>query len=211
MATRTPLAFIAARLFIATFGAGPDDIAVCQKSMFRFRVKVVFGTGLNEPFLLQGMKKTLGSGNMTRPCRPSIMVERELESMKKILNDSMEEIDMFFRGALGEVCAQSDRNAMFIGSADIKNIMATQPLKACIAVAREVGACDMAKMEGAVGIRQGRSNQDLLLHGCSRMLFCSCFDFFKDFTERGLRVAEHLIAADRNGEIAKVKITCEQF
>src|SRR4051812_31501898 len=82
----------------------------------------------------------------------------------------MEEIDMFFGRATRQVGAQRDSDAVLIRAAQIEDILSHQPLKPSVAITREIGACNMAKMQGPICIGKRRGDENL---HCLSFLSCS--------------------------------------
>ena len=171
------LALIASSFLVAAFGTGADDVAVGKESFYLFRNRAAAVTRSSmKPFAEEVLEKLCGGLDMPWPGGAGVVVERKFELGEEVFDDLVEMIDVLFGRSSGHLCAEGDGDAMFIGAANVEDIIALEPFEARIAIARQIGPGDVAKMEGAVRIGERRRDEDLF-HGdysASSFLLSGC-------------------------------------
>ena len=170
------LALIASSFCVAAFGTGADDIAVGEEFFIFLRIELLGDALFDEPVAEEVLEILCGGFDMPRPGGARVVVERKFELGEKVFEDLVEMIDVLFGSFSGHLCAEGDGDAMFIGAANVEDVIALEPFEARIAIARQIGPGDVAKMEGAVRIGERRRDEDLF-HGdysASSFLLSGC-------------------------------------
>ncbi len=113
-------------------------------------------------------------------CRGAgVDVERDAELLERFLVELVVAVNDHLGGDALLAGLEGDGYAVFVGAAYVDHILPFQPQVAGVDVGRDVYAGQMADMDGAVGIGQGRSDQVSFKSGHDRfvtVLLTECKD-----------------------------------
>ena len=101
------------------------------------------------------------------------VVKGDIELIKNSRNNTVIFINLILRAVSLFLGADSDGKAVFVGAADVDHVGAAHFFETGENIGGEVGAGDMAEMDGAIGIGEGAGDKDLFLgcgHGSARMV-----------------------------------------
>ena len=131
-------ALVTARAFISACGAGAFDIPVGQESIVRSGIELVFGDFLDQAGLGEPSREMLCQPVVLLTRRPAVLVEREAESVRKILLDGPH-----FRAIFGNRLARPIRrefrgSAMLVGGAEEEDFVSPGAHVAGIQVRRKL-------------------------------------------------------------------------
>jgi hypothetical protein len=116
--------------------------------------------GFNIPLVVQVQKKVLGDLVVQRKGSPGVIVEQDSEPAETLFHQAVIAIDYLLGRDVLPIRPDGDGNAMLVGTADKQDIVTFEPLITYEDIGGNIGARQMAEVQGAVRIRQCRSNKE---------------------------------------------------
>ncbi len=149
--------------FAAAFGAGAGDVTVGEEDA-RLLVVVLHGALLGEPVVVMELQEEVGCGpGVHRRSGARIDVERNAEPLERLLYDFVVFVHYVLRGDAFATGLDGNGDSVFVGTAYPDHVAPPFAEVADIDVRRHVDSGQVADVDGAVGVGQGRSDQIALV------------------------------------------------
>ena len=161
------VALVAARLLKPAMRARALHIPVRQEASVVDRIDLFRGLRLDQPVLLQLLRKMLRQLVVRRPRGAAEPVIRQQEAFARLALDLVLLVAILLHRLTRRLRRQLGRRAMLVGRADIGHVMTLQAHHAGIHVRRQHRPGQVAEVLHPVDVGQGRRDQDTpgLRHG----------------------------------------------